>query len=113
MKTPIRIDLHVPAEHPSYEGHFPGNPLVPGALLLQWISAHACKAFNRQIGGVKQMKFLAPVRPNDDCSIEFNLLATGDEGGTVTIKVCCMRGASVICKGTLIANSEVVESPEG
>ena len=47
--------------HPAARGHFPGNPIIPGAVLLaeilDTISASAC--------GIRSAKFLAPVRPGD------------------------------------------------
>lgn len=32
-------DLTVPADHPAFDGHFPGHPLWPGALLLDAVMA--------------------------------------------------------------------------
>jgi 3-hydroxymyristoyl/3-hydroxydecanoyl-(acyl carrier protein) dehydratase len=32
-----RTILRLPADHPSVEGHFPGNPIFPGAVLLDEI----------------------------------------------------------------------------
>ena len=104
MASPTSIDLHAPAEHPCYEGHFPGNPIVPGALLLQWISELASEAFKLRISGVKQMKFLAPVRPNDRCVIEFNLQKAGSDCNDAVIKICCLRDSAVVCKGTLLVS---------
>ena len=52
-------------DHPSLKAHFPGNPMVPGALLLDEILRH--------IGGVQSIisaKFLNPVLPNQICCIE-------------------------------------------
>ena len=62
----------VPAEHPCYADHFPGDPLVPGALLLKWILAqieihHGCKVLT-----LKSIKFLAPVKPGDYLKIIMN-----------------------------------------
>jgi len=98
------IDLYVPTEHPCYEGHFPGNPIVPGALLLQWISDHAREVFNLRITGVKQMKFLAPVKPNDHCIVEFDLLKAESGHDGAVIKVRCLRDSNIICKGALLAS---------
>ena len=54
--------------HPTAAGHFPGNPIIPGALLLD----HALRAIG--IGGaadVQVAKFLRPVRPGDAVSIRW------------------------------------------
>ena len=51
--------LCIPAGHPSAAGHFPGNPIVPGALLLDAVVAAIAGE-----GGVviRAAKFLRPVR---------------------------------------------------
>lgn len=63
--SPIIIDLKVPANHPALPGHFPGQPVVPGVVLLALVHDHA----RRQLGfpgGASQwrrIKFLRPVGP--------------------------------------------------
>ncbi len=54
--------LHFPATHPAFAGHFPGAPMVPGALLL----AEALAALGIAGGPLEiaSAKFLRPVGPD-------------------------------------------------
>jgi 3-hydroxymyristoyl/3-hydroxydecanoyl-(acyl carrier protein) dehydratase len=51
------------AGHPVLPGHFPGQPLVPGVLLLEQV-ALALRAWRGQrLARVLEAKFLAPLLP--------------------------------------------------
>ena len=50
-------DLLIPADHPSAAGHFPGNPIIPGALLLDAMVA----AIGQANITVQNVKFLIPI----------------------------------------------------
>jgi 3-hydroxyacyl-[acyl-carrier-protein] dehydratase len=49
----------LPGDHPSAAGHFPGNPIIPGALLLDAIIAAAAGEAPDVL--VHNIKFLRPV----------------------------------------------------
>lgn len=65
---------------PAVQGHFPGNPIVPGALLL----AEALAAIGAELGvkltpgNVKAAKFFSPVRPGEKVQVEFSQAAPAD-----------------------------------
>lgn len=63
--TTAELHLAIPFEHRSFPDHFPGAPLVPGALLLKWILAVLADQQHFNIRYIKQVKFLAPVQPGD------------------------------------------------
>lgn len=62
----------VPLDHACYADHFPGNPLVPGALLLKWILGQIENQYKCKVMLLKSVKFLAPVKPGDDLQITMN-----------------------------------------
>jgi len=61
-------------DHASAPGHFPGNPIIPGALLL----SEVLRAIETDLGNklypfqIKAAKFLHPVRPGDRLLIRFS-----------------------------------------
>ncbi len=63
--------LIIPVDHPSLPGHFPGNPIVPGALLLDCV-IRAAQGRGLRVGGISQARFTAPLRPDIQFRIEFS-----------------------------------------
>lgn len=73
--------VEIGADHPAFDGHFPGQPLLPGVALLAEVleAAHADAALAACIGPAPRLgvaKFLAPVRPGATLAIDFRLGAT-------------------------------------
>jgi len=79
--TPVG-SFSLPAAHPMFAGHFPGNPIVPGAYLLalverkanDWLRARGEQA---RVSGVSAVKFVRPLRPDEVCEISFAPPADG------------------------------------
>ena len=86
------------ADHPSLPGHFPGAPLVPGVVILDEVIA-AIDEWRRdsQLSGVRSVKFLAPLNPEQPFTI--SLSATGKDAGEVSF--CCRVDERVIVEGRL------------
>lgn len=61
MEGQIIGEVSFPADHPAFPGHFPGQPVVPGALLLDC----GLDLANVSPTKIDQVKFLQPVRPEE------------------------------------------------
>ena len=57
-------ELRFAADHPTAAGHFPGNPIIPGAVLLDEIVQAIAGSAAGDIT-IRSAKFLTPVRPGD------------------------------------------------
>jgi 3-hydroxymyristoyl/3-hydroxydecanoyl-(acyl carrier protein) dehydratase len=64
----IEARVLVPANHPSLPGHFPGQPVVPGVLLLERLVEAAEQAVGAplRVTGMPQVKFVAPLLPDEE-----------------------------------------------
>lgn len=89
-------ECHFPADHPAAAGHFPGNPIIPGAVLLREV-VRAVVAEGGAVGEIRSAKFLHPVRPGERLSIAWEMRADGE------IRFTCEAGdpARRVLTGTM------------
>jgi 3-hydroxyacyl-[acyl-carrier-protein] dehydratase len=70
--------LTISADHPTFAGHFPGMPIVPGVVLLDEAMHAIANAIDHngawQIGSVK---FLSPLGPGTHVIIEHEAQTSG------------------------------------
>lgn len=86
----------VPACHPALPGHFPGQPIVPGVVLLDAVIAAARDAFGRgPATGLPRAKFLSPVLPEQDVTAEMTLAAPG------RVRFTCRVADRIVASGEL------------
>ena len=72
------LELRLHADHPAASGHFPGNPIVPGAVLLSEALRSVAAALGVDVSRctVSSAKFPAPSRPGDRVEIEYSMSAS-------------------------------------
>jgi len=88
--------LRVPAQHPALAGHFPGNPVVPGVMVLDAVvsAAQAWLGPEFRADRLSHAKFLAPLKPDDTARIELLFRSPRME-----FSVC--SGSTTIASGVL------------
>lgn len=87
----------VPLDHPAAPGHFPGNPIMPGVVLLDEIIGAAVD--HGQLTDaecvVKAAKFLRPVRPGEELTIRLQPQPHGQ------VRFECSVGGEMAVSGSL------------
>jgi len=75
----MRFFFEIPADHPSLPGHFPGRPVVPGAIILAEIVATALPTLGHgtRIAGFPSVKFVSPMLPAQRCELALTNNGTG------------------------------------
>jgi len=69
----ITFSFKVLDTHPSLSGHFEGNPIVPGAVIIdQIISGVLAKDSNIIVKSITHIKFLMPVTPNAEVIVNID-----------------------------------------
>lgn len=69
----MRVALPFVADHPVFAGHFPGHPIVPGVLLLDWALAAIEADLGQSLHALIEAKFHSPATPADALALEFHI----------------------------------------
>ena len=81
MTPEITASLRIASTHPSLPGHFPGNPIVPGVVLLDRVAA-ALETSGARLARIGVVKFLTPLKPEEDAT-----LAIARDGARVSFRI--------------------------
>src|SRR4051812_6341723 len=103
----VRAECLVPESSPVFEGHFPGHPLLPGALMIETIAQTggwlvlAVLRFRRMpfLAQVKEAKLRTFVVPGQRLQAEARLLHDGSGYAVVA--------ASIASGGKKVADAEI------
>ena len=89
-----KVQCEIKVDHPCLAGHFPGNPIVPGVVILDEI-LYALTAWKNdsQIEQMSTVKFLTPIKPGQQFTI--SLIETKPK----RIEFNCSRDDTVFATG--------------
>lgn len=108
---------NVTFNEPFFQGHFPGNPVMPGVMIVEALAQCACAAGltleenKGRLGlltGIERMKFRHQVVPGDVLHLDVEFLVFRRKMGKVAVKATVED--AVACEG--IIHFAMVETAE-
>lgn len=66
----LEVEFTIPESHPSLPGHFPGEPIVPGVVLLSEYFSRLQQSLGKSVSKIKRIKFVNIVKPEQLVSVE-------------------------------------------
>ena len=67
-----RQPIHFDRGHPALPGHFPGQPLVPGVLMLEQVALGLRAWRGQRLSRVIEAKFMSPLLPDESAQLELS-----------------------------------------
>ena len=85
--TEIWAELFINADHKIFEGHFPGQPVVPGVCQMQMIKEIVEQVIGKEtdLTSAVDMKFLAVIDPQRNNLVHATIKYDVDESGLIKI----------------------------
>ena len=94
----FEVRCAIRGDHPSLPGHFPGEPIVPGVVILDEIAAALHEVYaDARLAGIRAVKFLAPLKPDQKFTIVLSTTAEKSD----EIAFSCASDGGVIAEGRL------------
>ena len=109
---------NITANEPFFQGHFPGNPIMPGVLIVEALAQLGCAAmlvkeeYKDKIGlfaGIENVRFKKPVIPGDKLDLTVELLKL--KGPIGKFKGEAKVDGVLACEGEVLF--AIVQKPEG
>ncbi len=92
----LTADLQMNTAHPIFEGHFPGQPVVPGVCMLQVLKE------------IIEMKLSCPIRLLSAENLKFlTVMVPGEKGIQAKIKYTVSEDKKLLVSGTLVKGDTV------
>ena len=96
----LKATLRLNKESPVFEGHFPGNPIVPGVCSIQIITELTEKATSEKLmlSSADNLKFLGVINPDETPEIDIELAFKVTEKGKIDVTATIEKEDAIFLK---------------
>lgn len=107
--------INITADHPSLAGHFPGNPVVPGVVILDQVRQciEEWKHSSIAASALKSVKFLSPLVMSETASQSLSLVLEEKQAGSAfdstRIEFRCLKGEELIVQGQWVFQADLAQ----
>ena len=101
--TQVCCDVRLKAESIIFKAHFPGEPIMPGACIVQMVVElyGLWRGGEYEISRVNNLKFLSVISPAEGIDLQVQLEESSSETDAVLLKAQVKRGEHVFSKMSL------------
>jgi len=94
----VCLEIQVPAESPWFDGHFPGDPLVPGVAQLAMVADLLEEALGCPVTltGVSRVRFKQAIRPGETITVRIT-----PKDASLAFGFNLESGAEPVCSGNI------------
>jgi len=90
----LKSQFTVPSDHPSLVGHFPGNPIVPGVVILDKIIQAITNDWSEKVvSSISFVKFIKPLQADQKVTLNVT------EKDSTTLKFVCEYNGNILVSG--------------
>jgi 3-hydroxyacyl-[acyl-carrier-protein] dehydratase len=95
----ITVEVEINREHDIFNGHFPGNPILPGVCTIQILKEILTDHFDKEINLVKagNIKYLSFINPDNNGVIDYDIELKDLENGNMSCNATIHFGELVFC----------------
>ena len=100
----ISAEIHVPSNSPWFDGHFPGEPILPGVAQIGMVFDAISQACPQElkISSVRRVRFKRIIRPDDQLKIIAAPLK--QEAGSYSFRILTQDEA--VCSGVMTVENQ-------
>jgi 3-hydroxyacyl-[acyl-carrier-protein] dehydratase len=94
------IDLLVRGDHPIFSGHFPGQPILPGACQVQLVHEMLTHVTGKKwlLSKADQIKFLTMLDPRQHDRLRLSLSLREEAAGGLRVVASLLAGGKAVLK---------------
>jgi len=95
----LTAQVEINPEHPIFAGHFPGNPILPGACTIQILKELVAEHLGRKVNLSKaaNIKYLSFIDPDKNNLVDFIIELKDMENGNMSCNATITHENTVFC----------------